>query len=150
VRGKNLIGTCRYVTINAHLGYELSRRDDLLTLGNVMLFLYKGSLPWQHLPISKNSPRFRKLGELKQQHMMSDLFDGCPAVFKTYMTFCNSLEFEQMPDFDLLKSMISAAAEEFNLNIFDNVFDWSLLLTRNFRPLHNNNSGPSLKSPSLQ
>ena len=46
VQGKNLIGTCRYVSINAHLGYELSRRDDLLTLGNVMIFLLKGALPW--------------------------------------------------------------------------------------------------------
>lgn len=44
--GKNLIGTCRYVSINSHLGYQLSRRDDLLTLGYVMINFVKGRLPW--------------------------------------------------------------------------------------------------------
>lgn len=65
VRGKNLIGTCRYVSINAHLGLELSRRDDLLTLGHVLLYFYRGNLPWQHLKISKNSRNFKTLGKLK-------------------------------------------------------------------------------------
>lgn len=65
VSGKNLVGTCRYVSVNAHLGLELSRRDDLLTLGNVILYLYKGKLPWQHLKISKNSRNFKTLGKLK-------------------------------------------------------------------------------------
>ena len=40
--GKNLVGTARYVSINAHLGYELSMRDDLLTLGFVMVYLTLG------------------------------------------------------------------------------------------------------------
>lgn len=44
--GKNLVGTARYVSINAHLGYELSRRDDLLTLGYVMIYFTAGALPW--------------------------------------------------------------------------------------------------------
>ena len=36
---KNLIGTCRYVSVNSHKGFELSRRDDLITLGYVMINL---------------------------------------------------------------------------------------------------------------
>jgi len=48
-QGKNLIGTCLYVSINSHNGYELSRRDDLITLGYVMLHMYRGNLPWQDI-----------------------------------------------------------------------------------------------------
>lgn len=99
VKNKNLIGTCRYVSINAHLGYEMSRRDDLLTMGNVMLYLFKGYLPWQSLSINKNSARFKALGEAKKWHYDNDLFDGCPPVFRQYMQYCTALKFEEMPDF---------------------------------------------------
>ena len=44
--GKPFIGTTRYASIAAHLGHELSRKDDLESVIYVLLFLYKGSLPW--------------------------------------------------------------------------------------------------------
>jgi serine/threonine protein kinase len=66
--GKNLIGTCRYVSINSHLGFELSRRDDLTTLGYVVINFLKGVLPWQSVSINKQSARYRKVGKVKSQY----------------------------------------------------------------------------------
>ena len=68
VTGKNLVGTCRYVSVNSHMGLELSRRDDLITVGYVIISLLKGCLPWQGNLGSKLSARYRKIGQIKANY----------------------------------------------------------------------------------
>ena len=44
-----ITGTSRYASIYNHNGSNLSRRDDLISLGYVMILMMRGSLPWSHL-----------------------------------------------------------------------------------------------------
>ena len=45
------------------------------------------------------------------------------------MDYVMGLQFEEAADFQMLKQLIFDAAAENELDIFDNVFDWSLFLS---------------------
>lgn len=70
---KSLTGTARYASIHAHLGEELSRRDDLEAVGFVMLYFYKGQLPWQNLPAFSKSEKYRRIKETKVAITLEEL-----------------------------------------------------------------------------
>lgn len=46
------------------------------------------------------------------------------------MDYVSKLTFEQGADFDYLKYLVLQTAEDAKVDIFDNIFDWSILLTK--------------------
>ena len=79
--GKHLIGTARYCARNAHRGYEQGRRDDIESIGYVLMYFLLGVLPWQGLKIKKNEDQFEKIAEKKYTTPFEELTEGQPEEF---------------------------------------------------------------------
>jgi serine/threonine protein kinase len=95
--GKSLTGTARYASLNTHLGFEQSRRDDLEGIGYVLLYFLLGKLPWQGLPAKTKKDKYEKIKEKKRDTTIADMCKGIPAEFAKYMNYCRGLNFEDKP-----------------------------------------------------
>ena len=103
---------------------EQSRRDDLEALGHVFMYFLRGSLPWQGLKAANNKAKYEKIGEKKQQVSIKELCDGLPEEFNTYLTYSRKLGFEETPDYDYLRGLMSKSITRVNEHE-DNVYDWN-------------------------
>lgn len=100
---KSLTGTPRYASIANHMGHEQGRRDDLESLGFVLLYLLTGSLPWQ------NKGDYTKVLKMKQDALMSgSLFAHAPLCFKQYFRYISTLQFDSRPDYSRLRKTLRA------------------------------------------
>lgn len=102
---KNLTGTARYASINAHLGIEQSRRDDMESLGYVMMYFNRGILPWQGMRANSKQQKYEKISEKKMSTLIEVLCKGFPAEFSMYLNYCRSLRFEEQPDYMYLRQL---------------------------------------------
>ena len=58
-KGRIMTGALRYASINSMLGFEQSRRDDLESIGYLMVYFLKGELPWQNIPAKDKDDKFK-------------------------------------------------------------------------------------------
>jgi serine/threonine protein kinase len=116
--GKGLIGTTRYVSINVHLGVEQSCRDDLESVGYVLIALAAGRLPWDDICDVQ-----REVQEAKMNVPLDVLCQNLPFEFFTYMENVRSLKFDGRPQYTLLRGLFVQAMIKQNI-AFDYRYDW--------------------------
>jgi len=121
---KSLTGTARYASINAHSGNEQSRRDDLESIGYVLMYFQRGQLPWQGFQANTKEENHQKILTCKQSTSVESLCKGYPAIFGSYLTYCRGMRFEDRPDYAYLRRLFKdQLMREGHVN--DCMFDWS-------------------------
>ena len=121
---KKLTGTARYASINALRGLEQSRRDDLEAVGYVLMYLLRGSLPWQGLQAKNKEERYKKIMQKKIDTNSYDLCYGFPSEFERYVEYCKSLEYTEEPRYEMLKEGFLRVLRREHCK-FDYIYDWT-------------------------
>ena len=103
--GKNLTGTARYASLYTHLGMEQSRRDDMESLGFVLMYFLRGTLPWQGLKAKDKEERYKAIKEKKSKTSIDTLCYGYPNEFAVYLYDSRALRFDEKPDYGRSRKM---------------------------------------------
>lgn len=144
IEGKQLTGTARYASIYTQLGIEQSRRDDLESLGYILVYFLLGELPWQGIKSKIKAEKYKKILEIKIKTVPNDICNGLPGnllslnffllgrivlffieEFLLYFQHVRSLQFDEQPKYDYLKSLFKQLLNKNNFTI-DFVFDWCI------------------------
>ncbi|KFX99808.1 hypothetical protein V490_01646 [Pseudogymnoascus sp. VKM F-3557] len=107
------------------MGVEQSRRDDMESLGYVMLYFCRGSLPWQGLKAATAKQQYDSVVFKKMATPTEVLCHGLPNEFAIYLNYTRSLRFDDRPDYVYLRKIFRDlfVREGFQ---YDYVFDWTV------------------------
>lgn len=109
---KSLTGTPRYASLGNHFGMEQSRRDDLESLGYVLLYFLKGKLPWQGLRAETKEEKYSQIRDHKLEYGFEQLCQGFPEEFLAYFDYCHSLGFSETPNYTYLRNLFSEILQD--------------------------------------
>ena len=107
---KEIVGSKNFCSINVMNGYEYSRRDDLISIGYILLYLYYDKLPWEDMDISDISS-FKKLENVLPNNDSLD----------QYLKYCYSLKFTDTPNYKKLIQYLTfdnrVACDKYNIQL---------------------------------
>ena len=98
---KSMVGTMRYVSTHVHDRCVYSRRDDIISILYVCIYLLKGKLPWCGLYTKKGDTTTKEqmVYAKKVNTASTEVCEGLPALFKKLLDYAYTLEFEDKPDY---------------------------------------------------
>ena len=120
---KIVIGTVRYISMNAHLGNEQYKKDDLESLAYMMIYFIKGELPWQNLKAKSRKEKYTKIYQKKKHTVNSELCNFLPDEIKTFLNYVLNLNQKQNPDYVKLTNLINNLMKKYGYTN-DSQFEW--------------------------
>ena len=118
-----LIGNARYSSINALNGGTQSRRDDLESMGYLLVYLILGRLPWQGFISHSKEDKYYKIKEIKANTTPEELCKDLPPQFEEYIKYARNLGYEADPDYNYLRNLFLSILKKYNWD-FDYFYDW--------------------------
>lgn len=104
---KSIIGTLNYVSINIHKGFTPSRRDDLESIGYILIYMILGKLPWQNLNLYGETKKEKNLKIMKLKLEIDSRYNNkIPQQIIRFIKYCRTLSFFTKPDYNYLYNLL--------------------------------------------
>lgn len=129
---RKLTGTAKYSSLNAHRGFEQSRRDDMESLGYVLINFLKGGLPWSYE--SADQKANERIFQMKRDLPVEELCRDLPEEFAIYINYCRKLQFEARPNYTYLQGLFQSVFKRRDFKE-DGLFDWDVKFGQFWPPL---------------
>lgn len=115
-------GTDRYSSINTHLGYSPTRRDDIESLGYSILYFFNGYLPWQSMAGANSRHKRTRIQQKKSSMSVEELCRGLP-LMADFFRHVRELKFDEAPDYAYLRRLFEALFERKRYRLEED-WDW--------------------------
>ncbi|PKY06258.1 kinase-like protein [Aspergillus campestris IBT 28561] len=121
------IGTDTFASISAHAGRAQCPRDDLESLGFLLLYLLGRKFPWDdyvpRFPMNQDLI-WRDLGQIKSDTTIERLCEGLPYAFNLFFQHVRSLQYNDRPNYSYLRRIFRELFADYRYE-YDHVYDWT-------------------------
>jgi len=121
--GKSMVGTAKYSSLATSEGIEQSRRDDIESLFNVLVYIAKGMLPWANKSYKTKKELYKAILISKRDTPPEKLCNGLPEEFVMFINYVRNLGYEDTPCYEYLRSLLRNLFFDLKF-ILDYQFDW--------------------------
>ena len=130
---KKFTGSIIFASSNSLKLLEQSRRDDLESIGYMLIYLMKGSLPWQKIKVDNKKASYFKIGQLKNSLTPEKLCQDLPKEFAEYLRYVKNLKFEEIPNYEYLRNLFVQMMSNQGFEEGKCFFSWVNLNNMNIR-----------------
>lgn len=124
-RNQGFTGTPVFASLNAHEGLRQSRRDDMESIGYVLIYFLNGELPWTNVSATTTNMMLQDIHKMKKKTSVKDLCHNCPPEFEQYLTRCRDLQFDEMPQYQYMRQIFRLLYQRHFASSND-AFDWEV------------------------
>jgi len=121
-KNNKFCGTARYASIAAHKGYTQSRKDDLEAIGYMLIYLFRGKLPWEGIKHKDKKEKYRLILEKKESISDEDLCKQLPREFLVYFKYVRNMDFDEVPPYKAFTKMFKKLFDSKNFK--NSRLDW--------------------------
>lgn len=107
---REIVGSINFISTNIHEGTTATRRDDLISICYVLIYLLCGVLPWDINKIEETTVLnlYKKIYNIKKEIDLNKYYKNIPNNIILCYEYCKELGYDDEPDYNYLCRLLKS------------------------------------------